>query len=69
MHNLDTAATKFGMEISAEKTKIMTNNGTLQRDITIQGQKLETVDHFKYHGAIFCDAGSRIEVLSSGITN
>ena len=35
VHNLDTTATKFGMEISAEKTKIMTNNGTLQRDITI----------------------------------
>ena len=27
-HNLDTAATKFGMEISTEKTNIMTNNGT-----------------------------------------
>ena len=40
VHNLDTAAAKFGMEISAEKTKIMTNNGTLQRYITIQGQKL-----------------------------
>ena len=64
MHNLDTAAAKFGMEISAEKTKIMTNNGTLQRDITIQGQKLETVDHFKYLGAIICDDGSRREVLS-----
>ncbi len=47
VHNLDTAATKFGMETSAEKPKIMTNNGTLQRDITIQGQKLEIVDHFK----------------------
>ena len=64
VHNLDTAATKFGMEISAEKTKIMTNNGTLQRDITIQGQKLEIVDHFKYLGAIICDEGSRREVLS-----
>ncbi len=42
VHNLDTAATKFGIEISAEKTKIMTNNGTLQRDITMQGKKLET---------------------------
>ena len=59
MHNLDTAAAKFGMEISAEKTKIMTNNSTLQRDITIQGQKLETVDHFKYLGAIICDDGFR----------
>ena len=67
VHNLDTAAAKFGMEISAEKTKIMTNNGTLQRDITIQGQTLETVDHFKYIGAIICDEGSRREVLSRAV--
>ena len=64
VHNLDTATAMFGMEISAEKTKIMTHNGTLQRDITIQGQKLETVDHFKYLDAIICDEGSRREVLS-----
>ena len=43
----------------------MTNNGTLQRYITIQGQKLETVYHFKYLGAIICDEGSRREVLST----
>ena len=43
----------------------MTNNGTLPRYITIQGQKLETVDHLKYLGAIICsDEGSRREVLS-----
>ena len=64
VHNLDTAATKFGMEISAEKNKIMTNNGTLQRDIMIQGQKLETVYHFKYLSAIICDEGTGREVLS-----
>ena len=52
------------MEISAEKTKIMTNNGTLHRYITIQGQTLDTVDHFKYIGASICDVGSRREVLS-----
>ena len=46
-----------------KKHKIMTNNGTLQRDITIQGQILETVDHFKYLGAIICDEGSRREVI------
>ena len=39
----------------------MTNHGTLQRDITIQGQKLETVDHFKYLGVIISDEGSRRE--------
>ena len=44
----------------------MTNNCTLQRYITIymQGHKLQTVDHFKYLGAIICDEGSRREVLS-----
>ena len=30
VHILDTAAAKFGMEIRVEKTKIMTNNGSLQ---------------------------------------
>ena len=64
VQNLDTAATKSGMAINADKTKIMTNIVTLQRDITIQEQKLETVDHFKYIGAIICDEGSRREVLS-----
>ena len=39
MQNLDTATPKFVMEINAGKTKIMTNGNTLQRDITIQGQK------------------------------
>ena len=31
VRTLDNAATKFGMEIHADKTKITTNNGTLQR--------------------------------------
>ena len=43
---------------------MMTNDGTLQRYITIQGQNFETVEYFKYIGAIICDEGSRIEVLS-----
>ena len=64
VHNLDTAAAKFGMEIGAEKPKIMTTNDTLQREITIQGHTLEAVDHLKYFGAIICDEGSRREVLS-----
>ena len=51
------------MEMYADKTKIMTNNATLQRYITIHGQKLETVDHFKYLGGTICDEGSRTEVL------
>ena len=54
------------MEISAEKTKIMTNshaNG-LQNDISINGSVLQCVDQFVYLGAIVSDSGSRNEILS-----
>ena len=37
------------MEISAEKTKLMTNNtGGINTVIKVNGQKLETVTSFKY---------------------
>ena len=54
------------MEISAEKTKIMTNsqaNG-LSNDITINGSVLQCVDQFIYLGAIVSDSGSKSEILS-----
>ena len=53
------------MEISAEKTKLMTNsaNGT-QREIIFKGQKLGKVTSFKYLGAIVSDEGLKPEVLS-----
>ncbi len=53
------------MEISAEKTKMMTNNTNgINTDIKVQGQSLNTVHSFKYLGAIVSDNGSRQEVLS-----
>ena len=64
VQNVDNAATHFCTEIYAEKPTIMTNNGTLQRDTTKPGQKMKTVDHFKYLGAIICGEGSRRVVLS-----
>ena len=42
---------------------------TLQRDTTIEGQKLETVYHFKYIGVIICDERSMREVLSRAASN
>ena len=53
------------MEISAEKTKLMTNstNG-IKREIKVKGQKLGTVTSFKYLGAVVSDDGSKPEVLS-----
>ena len=65
VQRLDTTSRTFGMEISAEKTKMMTNNPNgIQTDIKIQGQSISTVQSFKYLGAMVSDNGSRQEVLS-----
>ena len=53
------------MEISAEKTKLMTYSANgIQREIKVKGQKLGTVTSFKYLGAVVSDDGSKSEVLS-----
>ena len=45
---LDKAYTAYGMEISAEKTKLMTNNTSgINTEIKVNGQKLKTVTSFK----------------------
>ena len=65
VESLDKTCTRYKMEISAEKTKLMTNlaNG-IQREIKVKGQKLGTVTSFKYLGAVVSDDGSKPEVLS-----
>ena len=65
VESLDKTGTRYKMEISAEKTKLMTNsaNGT-QREIKVKRQKLGTVTSFKYLGAVVSDDGSKPEVLS-----
>ena len=65
VENLDKTCTRYKMEISAEKTKLMTNsvNG-IQREIQVKGQRLGTVTSFKYLGAVVSDDGSKPEVLS-----
>ena len=56
---------KCGMQFSAEKTQLMTNNANdISTDITIDNKKLETVHSFKYLGAIVSDEGSNPEVFS-----
>ena len=50
---LDKASTAYGMEISAEKTKLMTNNTSgINTDIKVNGQKLEAVTNFKHLGSL-----------------
>ena len=53
------------MEISAEKTRLMTNNiSSINTEIKVNGQKLETVTTFKYLGSVITDEGSKPEILS-----
>ena len=53
------------MEISAEKTKLMTNTTSgINTEIKVNGQKLETVTSFKYLDSVITDEGSKPEILS-----
>ena len=63
--SLDKTCTRYKMEISAEKTKMMINSANgIQREIKVKGQKLGTITNFKYLGAVVLDDGSKPEVLS-----
>ena len=53
------------MEISAEKTKLVTNNTNgINTEIKVNGQNLETVTSFKFLGSVMTDEGSKPEILS-----
>ena len=53
------------MDISAKKTKLMTNNTSgINTEIKVNGQKVETVTSFKYLGSVITDDGSKPEILS-----
>ena len=65
MERPDETSTAYGMQISAEKTKLMTNNTNgISSNIRVNGEKLETVQSFKYLGAIVTDEGSMPEIRS-----
>ena len=57
VERLDKTSTAYGMEISTEKTKLMTNNTS---GINI----VETVTSFKCLGSVITDEGSKPEILS-----
>ena len=65
VERLDKASTAYGMEISTEKTKLMTNNTSgINTEIKVTGQKFETVTSFKYLVSVITAEGSKPEVLS-----
>ena len=57
---LEEGSTAYGTEISAEKTKLMTNNiSSINKKIKVNGQKLETVTSFKCLGSVVSGEGSK----------
>ena len=65
VEHLDKVFTTCSMEISAEKTQLVTNNtSSINTEIKVNGQKLETVTSFKYLGSLITDEGSKPEILS-----
>ena len=65
VERLNKASTAYGMGISAEKTKLMTNNiSGINTGIQVNGQRLETVTSFKYLGSVITDEGSKPEIPS-----
>ena len=56
VERLEKTFTTYGMEISAEKTKLMTNNTSgINTEIKVNGKKLETVTSSKYLGSVIPD--------------
>ena len=63
---LDKTSASHGMEISAEKTKLLTDNTNgINKKINVRGQRLETVSKFKYLGSVITDEGSKPEIVSN----
>ena len=59
-NKLRNSASRYGMQISAEKSKIMinSNNRNFHTNIQLYGENLEEVDQFKYLGATITKNGS-----------
>ena len=51
VERLDKASTAYGLEISAEKTKLITNNAiSIETEIKVNEQKLDTVTELQVPG-------------------
>ena len=58
------------MDISAEKTKLMTGTtSSINTEIKVNGQKLETVTSFRYLGSVITDEGYKPETLQDSKDN
>ena len=65
VESIDEACRAAGMEISAEKTKVMCNKKRgFTKGVEVGGVKLEEVTSFKYLGATISEQGSKPEIVN-----
>ena len=65
LERLEKVSAAYDVEISAERTKLMTSNTSgINTDMKVNVQKLETAIRFKYLGSVITDEGSKPEILS-----
>ncbi|KAI5742530.1 hypothetical protein M8J77_008273 [Diaphorina citri] len=66
--NINEAGKRFGMKINAGKTKVMKIGKTERRiNLTLEGQRLEQVESFRYLGGLIKSNGSCTEEIRSRI--
>ncbi|KAI5746408.1 hypothetical protein M8J77_003278 [Diaphorina citri] len=66
--NINEAGKRFGMKINAGKTKVMKIGKTERRiNLTLEGQRLEQVENFRYLGGLIKSNGSCTEEIRSRI--
>ena len=54
VEGLNKAPVAYGMEVSAKKTKLMTNNtSSINKEIKVNGQNLEAVTSFMYLAQLY----------------
>ena len=65
VERLDKTSTAYGMQISAEKTKLMTNNTNgIRSNTRVNGEKVKPFKASNIIGAIVTDEGSMPEIRS-----
>ena len=65
VESLDKTCTRYKMQISAEKTKLVTNSASdIQREIKVKRLKLGTATSFKYLGTVVSDRDPRKDCTS-----
>ena len=57
------SAKQLGMQISAEKSKVMRMGSSDELDVSIDGENLETVTQFKYLGATITEDARSVQEI------